>query len=137
MACPECKDASERLESAEGLSLNEPALSQSLRSPLVGAVSLGSGGAASPTQLARVPIPTGPSIDICLLNTAGRAGSGLCQWADMNQIIISLVWRGEPRTLHFSITVLCTSSACRLITSAGIHHRLPALIAHDWIRLLA
>lgn len=53
-----------------------------------------------------VRILTGPSADICLLNTAGWSRSGLCKWADMNQIIISLICRVPVPSAAKDVTLL-------------------------------
>lgn len=86
---------------------------------------------------------TAPSVDVCLLNTPG------CSFIKQNTALSVLSASGghesnyniphlpsarihqRPRTLHFSITVLGTSSACRPLSFACICDQFTSLKPHQ------
>lgn len=91
---------------------------------------------ASRFQFASLRILTGPSADICLSNPPGCSlltgtlilqSTRLVGGHESNYNVPHLLSAGarrEPRTLRFSVTVLCMSSAC--------WHRSSVQMSHDW-----
>lgn len=83
-----------------------------------------------------VRILTGPSEDICLLNTAGWSRSGLRKWADMNQIIISLICRVSVPSAAKDVTLLnyCPLHVLCLPASKFSLHSSSVQISHlSWL----